>query len=116
MKVFTDANFDQQVLQAQEPVIVDFWSTGCGQPCTDTEQMLQGLVPMYPNDSFGTLQTDTNPVTTARYQITVLPTVMIFYHGVVVNRFNGPPTQIQMITALNALIGVPQEEGVEREK
>jgi thioredoxin 1 len=103
MKVFNDTNFAQQVLQSVTPVVVDFWSTGCGKPCSDTQNMLAGLQPLYPSIVFGTLLTDTNPVTTAQYAITVLPSVLIFQNGLVVNRFNGEPTQIEMIEALNAL-------------
>jgi thioredoxin 1 len=108
MKVFTDANFNLEVLQSNIPVVVDFWSTQCGQPCDDTENMLQGLVSLYPGVSFGTLQGNTNPVTVAAYTITIYPTVLIFDQGMVVNRFDGPPTQTQMINALNALLGVGQ--------
>jgi thioredoxin 1 len=104
MKVFNDANFPQEVLQAAEPVVVDFWSGTCGDPCSDTENMLRGLEPLYPTITFGTMLSDANPVTTQQYAITVYPTVLIFNKGVVVDRFDGEPTQIELINALNALV------------
>ena len=109
MQQFNDANFNSDVLQSATPVLVDFFSTGCGQPCNDTLAMLHTLEPQYPTVTFGTLLTNDNPVTTAQYVIVAFPTVIIYNHGVVVNRFNGQPTMAELVAALNALVSVPTE-------
>ena len=109
MQQFNDANFNSDVLQSNVPVVVDFWSTGCGQPCNDTLAMLHTLEPQYPTIKFGMLLTNDNPVTTAQYMITAFPTVIIYNHGVVVDRFDGAPTMAELVAALNALVPVPTE-------
>lgn len=105
MQQFNDANFSSEVLQSEKPVVVDFWSTGCGTPCADTLAILHTLEPQYPHDKFGTLLTNDNPVTTQQYAVVITPTLIFFKDGVEVNRLAGAQAQSQaaIVAALDAL-------------
>lgn len=81
MREVSDASFDQEVLQADRPVVVDFWAPWCG-PCHALEPVLERLEGQAEGRvGFAKLNVDQNPVTASRYEVLALPTAILFAGG-----------------------------------
>ena len=76
-----DSNFDQVVLQAKTPVLVDLWAPWCA-PCHMVAPVVEELASEYEGRvSFAKLNVDQNPRTASRYGIMSIPTLLIFKDG-----------------------------------
>jgi thioredoxin 1 len=80
MREVTDATFDEEVLEAGEPVVVDFWAPWCG-PCKAIEPALEELAAESRRVTFVKLDIDANPGVASRYGVLSIPTVMLFAGG-----------------------------------
>jgi thioredoxin 1 len=76
----TDLDFDDVVLRADRPVVVDFWAPWCG-PCHAVTPILERLSEEHESVEFVKLDIDSNPGTAARYGILSIPTVTVFSGG-----------------------------------
>ena len=84
-----DQNFDQEVLKAVKPVLVDFFATWCG-PCQLQTPIIDDLAKEYQGKiKFGILDVDKNTITASQYQIFSIPTLIIFKQGQIVERLTG---------------------------
>ena len=80
MREITDASFEQDVLQAGRPVVVDFWAPWCG-PCKAVHPILEQLAAETDEVEFVKLDIDTNPINASRYDVLSIPTVILFADG-----------------------------------
>ena len=85
----TDDEFDEEVLQADLPVLVDFWAEWCG-PCHTIAPILEGLAEEYDGKvKFVKVDTEENFHTTDHYGILSLPTLLVFKGGQQVDKILG---------------------------
>lgn len=86
---FTDANFDEEVLKSDVPVLVDFWAPWCG-PCRQIAPSVEALSTEYAGKiKIGKLNTDDQIDTAAKFGIRSIPTLLVFKGGEVVNQLVG---------------------------
>ena len=81
MRELTDETFERDVLEADRPVVVDFWAPWCG-PCRAVEPILEQLeVEQSGRVLFAKLDIDENPLAAGRFGVLSLPTAILFADG-----------------------------------
>lgn len=85
----SDANFDQEVLRSEQPVLVDFWAVWCG-PCKAIAPMVDGVAEAYSGKiKVAKVNVDQNGATPSRYGIRGIPTLLFFKGGKVADQIVG---------------------------
>jgi thioredoxin 1 len=100
MVVFTDQNFEAEVLKSDKPVLVDFWAEWCG-PCRMVAPTVEAVAEEYADRAkFGKLNVDENQSVTARYQIRGIPTLLVFKNGEVQEQYVGVTSKDAIVKML----------------
>ncbi len=99
-----DSNFEQMVLQAEKPVLMDFWAAWC-KPCLMVAPILDELAEEYNGRiNFVKMDVDQNPKTAARYNIMSIPTLLIFKNGEPVSHIAGFRPKEELKRSLDATL------------
>ena len=89
VQTFTDSNFEESVMKAGQPVLVDFWAEWCG-PCKRLAPTIDALATEYQGKvTVGKLNVDDNPNTAFKFQIRGIPAMLVFKGGQVVDQVVG---------------------------
>lgn len=100
----TDDNFSEEVLQANEPVLVDFWAAWCG-PCRMVAPIVEELAGEYDGRAkVCKLDVDAAQKTAGEFGIRSIPTLLIFKEGKVADQVIGAVPKTQITEKLDAVI------------
>ncbi|MBU2649546.1 MAG: thioredoxin [Bacteroidetes bacterium] len=101
---FTDGNFEELVLKADKPVIVDFWAEWCG-PCRMVGPIVQEIGNEYSGQAVvGKVNVDDNPKVTAQFGIRNIPTILFIKNGQVVDKQVGAVPKQVLTNKLEAIL------------
>lgn len=101
---FTESNFSTEVLEADMPVLVDFWAPWCG-PCKMIAPIVEEISEEYAGKiKVGKLNTDDNQGVASQYGIMSIPTLMIFKNGEVVERIVGAQPKEALTLKLESVL------------
>ncbi len=99
-----DSDFDQMVLQADKPVLVDLWAAWC-RPCQMVAPIIDELAEEYSSRvSFVKVDVDQNPKTAARYNVMSIPTLLIFKNGQPVSHLVGARPKAELKRVLEKVL------------
>lgn len=103
-KTFTDANFQSDVLNAEGPVLVDFWAEWCG-PCRMLAPVIERIAQANEGKLVvGKLNVDENRNTPQQYGIQGIPTVILFKNGQIANQLVGFQSQENIQKAIDEVL------------
>lgn len=97
--VITKDNFQSQVLNADKPVLVDFWASWCG-PCKMLSPVIDEIAAERSDIVVGKINVDEQPELAAQFAVMSIPTLMVFKNGEIANKTVG----VQSKEAILALL------------
>ena len=102
---FSDASWDQDVLNSEAPVLVDFWAEWCG-PCRMMSPTVDAIAEAYAGRvKVGKLNVDESAATSMRYNVRGIPTLLLFKGGKVVEQKVGAVGKTDVQKMLDAHVG-----------
>ncbi len=104
MKKADDTNFDTVVLAADKPVLVDFSATWCA-PCRMLKPILEKFADAHTEIDVVYVDADASPASSARYNVTALPTLMVFDKGKVKATTMGLQNEARLTSFVSGAIG-----------
>ena len=101
---FTDQNFENDVEQSENPVLIDFWAVWCG-PCKAIAPVIEEIADEYQGKvKVGKVDVDQNQNTAMKHGIRSIPTILIMNKGEVVNQIVGAVPKNNITDMLDELI------------
>ena len=98
-KIVTDANFADEVLMSEKPILVDFWAEWCG-PCKMVAPILEEIAAANDGIVIAKMNVDENPTTPASYGITSIPTMHVYQGGQIVKTIIGAKPKAVLLADL----------------
>lgn len=103
----TDDNFEEEVLNSDQPVLVDFWATWCG-PCRQIAPIVEDLADEFEGRAkVGKVDVDDNPQTAQQFGVRSIPTLLFFKNGEVQETLVGASGKKPLKNKLEELVGQP---------
>jgi len=100
----TDDNFEQEILKAGMPAMVDFWAAWCG-PCRAIAPVVEELAKEYAGKvKIAKMNVDENSKTPMKYGIRAIPTLILFKDGNVMDQITGAVSKSQIDNAIKKLL------------
>ena len=98
-----EANFDNEVVKSQQPVLVDFWAEWCG-PCKMIAPILDEIAKEKAGSfKVGKVNVDDNQSLSARYNVRAIPTLLFFKNGQLRDQVTGMTSKKDLLNRLEAL-------------
>lgn len=103
MNKFNDENFEQEVLEQDQPVLVDFWKPGCP-PCETIAPVMEEIAEEVEQAKVGKLNVMKNPETAGEHNVRAVPTLIIFNKGEPAERATGVRSKEVIIKKIKELV------------
>ncbi|HJA49259.1 MAG TPA: thioredoxin [Candidatus Agathobaculum intestinipullorum] len=95
----TKDNFEEQVLQSDKPVLLDFWASWCG-PCRMVSPIIDEIAEEKSDIKVGKINVDEQPELAGAFQVMSIPTLVVMKNGKVANRTMGAQPKAQILSLL----------------
>ncbi|WP_101877819.1 thioredoxin [Lachnoclostridium edouardi] len=95
----TEENFDQEVLQSEKPVLVDFWASWCG-PCRMLSPVVDRVADNQSEVKVGKINVDEQPDLAQQFRVMTIPTLILFKNGQPVKQSVGVQTEAAIMNII----------------